>query len=182
MIELSFESLAAMVALVILLGSLIGSSVIYMTGGNSGSDGLDPSNPRLDWRPANSGQATPTYVTTGGRMRAPRRRPSLSLLAAGGLAALGATAGYTMYQSPWPLETDLRHHAATLHCDLAEKVGLAPAHAGEPGYHQRNDRDGNGVSCEIHTAAAVTRPERKTASNTLATPRLVWPAGVPARQ
>lgn len=42
----------------------------------------------------------------------------------------------------------LRHLAAFPNCDAARAVELAPARAGRPGYWARNDRDGDGISCE----------------------------------
>ncbi len=42
----------------------------------------------------------------------------------------------------------LRHLAAFPNCEAARAVELAPARAGRPGYWARNDRDGDGVSCE----------------------------------
>ena len=40
------------------------------------------------------------------------------------------------------------HMIAAAGCDAARAAGVAPAYRGHPGYHARNDRDGDGIACE----------------------------------
>jgi hypothetical protein len=50
--------------------------------------------------------------------------------------------------SPWPVTVTLKHLQARSNCDAARAVGLAPARRDEPGYWERLDADGDGISCE----------------------------------
>ncbi|MBP6876398.1 MAG: excalibur calcium-binding domain-containing protein [Phenylobacterium sp.] len=42
-----------------------------------------------------------------------------------------------------------RHYAAVGNCQTAAYVGLTPAHRGQPGYWATNDRDKDGIACEL---------------------------------
>ncbi|MEM1386313.1 MAG: excalibur calcium-binding domain-containing protein [Pseudomonadota bacterium] len=56
-------------------------------------------------------------------------------------------------------EDAMRHLLALAGCDTALTVGLAPARAGELGYHARNDPDGDGVACDtLANTQAVSAP------------------------
>ncbi|WP_321176876.1 excalibur calcium-binding domain-containing protein [Bradyrhizobium sp. USDA 3256] len=55
---------------------------------------------------------------------------------------------WLLASSSWPITATLRHIASAPNCDFARLVGLAPARRGEPGSWKRNDRDGDGLSCE----------------------------------
>ena len=51
--------------------------------------------------------------------------------------------------SPYDPPRALRHLVALAGCDAAFSVGLGPTmREGSPGYHPRNDTDGDGVACE----------------------------------
>jgi hypothetical protein len=53
-----------------------------------------------------------------------------------------------LMKSPWPALTTMRHIGSFPNCQLAQFFDLAPANAGEPGYYQKHDADGDGVACE----------------------------------
>jgi len=63
------------------------------------------------------------------------------------LLALAIWLGAYFRTSDYAPETALAHLLALAGCDAAFAVGLAPARVGEPGYHRRNDPDGDGVAC-----------------------------------
>ncbi len=158
MFDLSFEALAALVVLVVLAGSLIGSTLVFI-GGGRGDPQPDQRQPGYqrpsDW-PTKSGQ-TAVYSTAGAPE--PRTRTSvLAIIFVGGVAFLGGSVGMAIHQSTWAPDTTLRHLAASLHCDFAVRVGLAPSRAGDPGYHIRNDGNQNGIACETYAGGlgAVT--------------------------
>ena len=80
-----------------------------------------------------------------------RRRPALLRWMI--LTACAAALSFAVFLglfilSPWSPGETLRHVLAFPNCDATRAVGLAPAHSGDPGYWARNDRDGDGVSCE----------------------------------
>jgi len=151
MIEMSLETLLPGTALVILAGSMLGSVFIYVSGSAPRSEPPSTGYQRpADWPRKSGGVAT--YNTA----QATDPGSETSLLAAffvGAVTFLGGTIGTTIYQSPWAPDTTRRHMGAALHCDLAELVALAPARAGEPGYHARNDRDRNDIACETYAGA-----------------------------
>lgn len=66
------------------------------------------------------------------------------------LTVIGSCAFYwgLVIFSPWPPMMTLKHIAAFPNCAAARAVGLAPAKQGEPGFWHRQDRDGDGTSCE----------------------------------
>lgn len=82
----------------------------------------------------------------------------LRLLAIPGLA-LGVAASLYMRTSPYEPQLALMHLAARMGCDSAYRVGLAPADRGAPGYHARNDPDGDGVACDAPPVVAASRRE-----------------------
>lgn len=49
--------------------------------------------------------------------------------------------------SPYPPALALAHLVARAGCPAAAAIGLADARAGAPGYHERNDPDGDGIAC-----------------------------------
>lgn len=69
------------------------------------------------------------------------------------------TASIFMQTSPFGDTDALRHLIALAGCDAAMKVHVAPAVVGQPGYHKRNDPDGDGVACdEGLTIASIAPP------------------------
>ncbi|MDJ0826888.1 MAG: excalibur calcium-binding domain-containing protein [Rhodobacter sp.] len=175
---LAFDNLAVLLVLVLLAGSLLGSVLSFMLrGGNATADNGYPGYDRpRDWpSPAWASGGQTSYLPT--HRDAPRRRAGLLTIAfTAALAYAVATAGLFAYQSPWPLKLDLRHLAATTHCEAARLVELPNAKKGAPGYHRRHDPDGNGIACDTPVAAeplqiatAETGPEK------LSTVQLAWP-------
>ncbi len=153
LIELSPEFLAPAVALVILAGSLVGSTLIFII-----SKPAPPPDQSFGLRRPTDWPSRSEGVKTYHAAQASEPRASLPWLGmtyAAAVAFLGGTAALTVYQSPWEPVVTLRHMAATLHCDLADQVGLSPSRVGEPGYHVRNDRDRNGTACEVFTPATA---------------------------
>lgn len=53
------------------------------------------------------------------------------------------------------------HLLALAGCDVALAVGVGPFRIGEPGYHRRNDPDGDGVACGAFVQPEPTRPTRQ---------------------
>lgn len=90
------------------------------------------------------------------RTRAKALSPLRILLLLASLPIIaGSTAiGVYMRTSPYPPELALRHLAALGGCEAAALAGLPQARRGEPGYHQRNDADLDGVACGTTLAAA----------------------------
>lgn len=80
----------------------------------------------------------------------------LSLLMALPIMAGGVALSVYVRTSPYDPALAVRHLAALAGCDAAQAMALAPARRGEPGYHARNDADGDGVACGPRTAAAFT--------------------------
>ena len=176
------ENLPVITLLVILAGSMLGSMVIFVTGRGSRFDQPDAKGAEYGYaRPADwprRQQGVRVDQTTGMASDRPGgRRPSfVTILMVAALAIGVMMTGLFAYRSPWPLETDLRHLSATLHCDLADRVGLAPAAMGEPGYHLRNDRDRNGVSCETYGPAIAVGQTPSGQADKLSLMPLDWPA------
>ncbi len=61
-----------------------------------------------------------------------------------GMIALGVYLRTTDYE---PAEA-IVHIVALAGCDAAGAIGVGPVRQGEPGYHRRNDPDGDGLACE----------------------------------
>jgi hypothetical protein len=68
------------------------------------------------------------------------------------------TASIFMQTSPYGDTDALRHLIALGGCDAAIKVQIAPAVLGQPGYHKRNDPDGDGVACDEGIDIAYAAP------------------------
>ncbi len=80
----------------------------------------------------------------------------LRLLLAVPVVAAGLTVSIYIRTSPYEPPDALRHLIALSGCSAAVKVGVAPAYAGELGYHLRNDPDGDGVACGSEVAGVAT--------------------------
>lgn len=94
------------------------------------------------------------------RARALSPRRILSLLMS--VPIVAASAGLAMYlrTSPYDPPVAVAHLIAMAGCPAAMRVGLAPAAEGQPGYHLRNDAEGDGVACGTALVAedvALTR-------------------------
>ena len=171
MIAAALDNLPIVTLLVVLAGSFLISGYAYLVDGDPPAGASQGSK---NWRPQQRANA-PVYHASHARLREPRRRNwvMIALIAAFGFGA--GHAGAFAYQSPWDTETDLRHLAATLHCDLAQKLDLAPALRDMPGYHSRNDRDGNGISCEVYGQALQSAALPLNRAEKLSGAMLVWP-------
>ena len=66
--------------------------------------------------------------------------------------AVGLTVSIYIRTSPYEPPDAMRHLLAMAGCDTAARLGLAPAYAGELGYHTRNDPDADGVACGASAA------------------------------
>lgn len=64
-----------------------------------------------------------------------------------GVVGAGAGFGLIMLGYSDPV-MGLKHFAAAPHCYFAERLGVANAKYGQPGYWRHHDTDGNGVACE----------------------------------
>ncbi|MGI9370706.1 MAG: excalibur calcium-binding domain-containing protein, partial [Ruegeria sp.] len=76
-----------------------------------------------------------------------------------GMIALGVYMRTTDYE---PTQA-VAHIVALAGCEAARAVGIGPVRVGEPGYHKRNDPDGDGVACG---ASAVVQPQSVTVAHT----------------
>jgi len=74
------------------------------------------------------------------------------------VVTLAVTVSIYVRTSPYEQQDALRHLAAMTGCDTAASMGLAPAFAGELGYHARNDKNGDGVACGERLALAAPWP------------------------
>ena len=176
MLELIQNNVPVLAVSVLLAGSFLGSLASYLFGRREPAMAEQlRSDPYGNWRPNHNNQA---QYTTSKPAREPRNRSIFGILLFAALIFGATSAGLFAYKSPWPTETDMRHLAAVLHCDIADRVGLAPANEGQPGYHARNDRNGNGVSCETGTSVAGLTPTGGI--DKLSTTPMIWPLATPA--
>jgi hypothetical protein len=186
MYEIALDNLPFITVLVVLAGSLLGSTFVFFGGGARPAADLDDRFASVgSWRPAErqNGQSTvPVYTGHGAAQdQSSTRRSALpAMLMMMGLGFAGGSVGLFSYKSAWPVATDLRHLVATLHCDLADRVKLAPAQVGSPGYHIRNDRDGNGTSCEAYGPALGLAGAPVATAARLSSASLAWPTGLGA--
>jgi len=81
-------------------------------------------------------------------------------LALAPVTAVGVAMSIYVAASPYEEQDALRHLIAMTGCDAAEVLGVAPAQAGNLGYHARNDRNGNGISCEDPLDAYLVSAEQ----------------------
>lgn len=96
------------------------------------------------------------------------QRIGMSLLSFPFVAVTVAVLIY-IFTSPYRPTEALAHLIARIDCDAAQSMGLAPAYRGRPGYHLRNDVDGDGVACE------TVVPARQDAAQTLDSAKFVKP-------
>lgn len=157
MLNIAFANFDTMIVLAVLAGSLLGSTMTYLGRRPVVDDGPFSgvrANPYGYERPSDWPEAGRGATKTASYYETPRRRTGIVAgLFVAGLAFVAVSAGLFAYQSPWSTETDLRHLAASLHCEAASLVGLSGAARGTPGYHIRNDPDQNGFSCEAAAPA-----------------------------
>lgn len=92
----------------------------------------------------NQGRGTPR---SGGRGVAGFLASAVVKLCAIPLVALSVSVSLYIRTSPYRPTEALLHLVAMAGCPAAAAVGVAGARAGEPGYHARNDPDGDGVAC-----------------------------------
>lgn len=72
--------------------------------------------------------------------------------------ALIAT-GVFLRTSGYERDEAVIHLIALAGCDATQAMGIGPFRAGQPGYHERNDPDGDGVACgyaELELPRATT--------------------------
>lgn len=74
------------------------------------------------------------------------------------LIAAVLTVSIYLRASPFERQDALRHLVALTGCSAAEKVGLVRAREGAPGYHLRNDLDGDGIACNEGVRRVETVP------------------------
>ncbi len=172
MLELIQDNIPVLAVSVLLAGSFLGSLASYVFGSREPAEVQATQDPYTNWRPSHQNSQ---FNVKSARHRPARKRSALSMVMMAAIAIGAGSAGYFAYNSPWPTETDMRHLAATLHCDIADRVGLAPANEGQPGYHARNDRNGNGVSCETG-AASLASLVPFSGTNKLSDTAMTWPA------
>ena len=179
MLNIAFANLEWMIALAVLAGSLLGSTFTFL-GRRSEPEPESyfgvRANPYGYERPTDWPTGTAGTADNSDDAGSRRRIGWLGGLLILGFGALAGYAGYFSYNSPWDTKTDLRHLVATLHCEAAALVNLSPAVSGAPGYHARNDPDGNGTSCE---AAAIPLAVGDGSVARLSNVSIGWPDTAP---
>ncbi|MEX0365735.1 MAG: excalibur calcium-binding domain-containing protein [Ruegeria sp.] len=88
----------------------------------------------------------------------------LSVLVGFPLMTASVALGVYLRTSPYEPAEAMLHLIARAGCDAAESVGMAPAYRGWPGYHARNDADGDGVACEPQRQAEQVAVQPRNAS------------------
>ncbi len=164
------DTFLALVSLLVLLGSMLGSGFMYLARDETDHVPRGASKYGDDWRGPR--QNTTLYKTNPPAQASGAGR----LLGVAWITAVGFVAGFVAIfsmQSPWPIQTDLRHLAASLHCSAADLLDLRQAQIGQPGYHPRLDPDGNGIACDIAPVEIAQIPAELTRS--LSNASLVWP-------
>lgn len=70
--------------------------------------------------------------------------------------------GVYMRVSDYERDEAVVHLIALAGCDATEAFRLGPFRRGQPGYHKRNDPDGDGLACERYEPALVNHsaPQR----------------------
>lgn len=149
------ESLIGFILLTVLAGSLLGSVRAFMSGPGEARSNAPGTALPADWPGQRDYGAPRTYSVAHAQTTRPRRFGLISLLMVFAIAYGASTAVFFSYNSPWSTGTDLRHLAASLHCSIAQRLDMAPAAQGQPGYSSLTDPDGNGVSCDPAGSAAL---------------------------
>jgi hypothetical protein len=88
-------------------------------------------------------RAVPVRLGPYYRQQQQRRSRLLAARMIGGAVAAGLAIGIIASVDSRP--TARAYYA---NCDAARGAGVAPLHAGEPGYRAKLDRDGDGIACE----------------------------------
>ena len=65
-----------------------------------------------------------------------------------GLVALGVVYNWSNQPSPEPLKVEQSVYYSG--CNEVRALGKAPLYAGQPGYREDMDGDGDGIACEPH--------------------------------
>lgn len=164
------ENFLALVGLLVLLGSMLGSGYMYLSRDHTDYVPRGASKYGDDWRGPR--QTTSVYTTSQPVQPSGQRR----LFGVIWVTAVGFVVGFvTIFsvQSPWSIETDIRHLAGSLHCRAADYLDLSQAQSGAPGYHPRLDADGNGIACDSNPVEVAQIPIDMTRS--LSNASLTWP-------
>ncbi len=125
---------------------------------------LDPMTPEND--PPN-----PRIIQRHRRADATRRKALsplriITMVLALPLTTAAIAFGVYMRTSDFERTEALMHLIALAGCDAAHAVGLGQMRKGQPGYHTRNDPDGNGVACESNGMAKPSFNAPRQSENT----------------
>ena len=164
------ENFLALVGLLVLLGSMLGSGFMYLSRDDTDYVPRGASKYGDDWRGPR--QNSSVYTTSQPAQSNGQRR----VFGVIWMTAVGFVVGFvTIFsvQSPWSIETDIRHLAGSLHCSAATYLDLNQAQSGAPGYHPRLDPDGNGIACDNAPVEVAQIPTDMTRS--LSNASLTWP-------
>ena len=95
------------------------------------------------------------------------------------VTTISIAVGVYLRTSEFEREEALVHLIALAGCGAVESIVPGPFVEGGPGYHARNDPDGDGVACGTHAPAPVQRAAPKqsesTRSRTVGTAKFVRP-------
>ena len=95
------------------------------------------------------------------------------------VTTMGIAVGVYLRTSDFEREEALIHLIALAGCDAVKNVSPGPFLTGGPGYHPRNDPDGDGVACDTIAAApvadAVPQQTGERPSRTVGTAKFVRP-------
>lgn len=164
------ENFLALVGLLVLLGSMLGSAFIYLSRDETEYMPRGASKYGDDWRGPRQNMSV--YTTSQPAQPNGQKR----LFGVLWVTAVGFVVGFvTIFsvQSPWSIETDLRHLAGSLHCSAAEYLDVTQAQSGSPGYHPRLDPDRNGITCDNGSVEVAQIP--KEMARSLSNASLTWP-------
>ncbi len=77
--------------------------------------------------------------------------------------------------SPFPMQVTIAHMMSMSGCAMTRHLGLAPAVKGAPGYHVRNDANGNGVACETGVYVDTAQPAESRSTRSVSGAKFVRP-------
>lgn len=91
------------------------------------------------------------------------------------ISTAGIAVGVYLRTSEFKREDALLHLVAMAGCQAAESLVPGPYRDGEPGYHARNDSDGDGVACGIPPQVATPQQAEPPRQRTVGTAKFVRP-------
>ncbi|MFQ6553805.1 excalibur calcium-binding domain-containing protein [Aestuariibius insulae] len=91
------------------------------------------------------------------------------------LVVLSISLSIYIRTSPFPMQVTIAHLMSMSGCRMTQHLGLAPAVKGAPGYHARNDANGNGVACETGVFVDTAQPAGSQSTRSVSGAKFVRP-------